>query len=343
MKEKKVTIRMVSEQANVSKTTISRFLNGKFEYMSEETKEKIQKVIDELNYRPNRLAMGLKSKKSGLMGVIVADITNPFSSILVKGVNDACTENEYDVIIANSDDDPKKERDYIFSMIDRQVEGIIINTSGGNDELIAQLISEGIKIVVADRVINSNIVDTVTTNNEDVTREMTQIIYNEGFEKVAFFSKSIENNTTRSRRHNSFLEESKNYQDSPEELVHIMPENADDDLFVNELLKFIRQNKEYKKAILAVNGVMVLNMLNAINKLGLKIPEDIGICGFDDWGWAGVIGEGISVISQPSYEIGYKSAGLLIERLKSENKDIKPRYIELEATIKLRGSTRIKR
>lgn len=136
------------------KTTISRYLNGKFEYMSEESRQRIADVIEELGYRPNSLARSLKSKQSFVLGVIVSDITSPFSPILLKGISDCCDRYGYRILIANSDDEPRKERDYIMNMIDQSVDGIILNTTGGNDEFLRETADMGMKFVLADRTID---------------------------------------------------------------------------------------------------------------------------------------------------------------------------------------------
>jgi len=145
------TINEVAAKAKVSKTTISRYLNGKYEYMSVETKERIEKVIEELNYRPSNIARSLKAKNSGVIGCIIADIGSPFSSIVVKGINYVCNKEGYRVLFANTDNDPENEIKSIESLIDSKVDGLIINTTGHNDEYLINLRQNGLNIVLADR------------------------------------------------------------------------------------------------------------------------------------------------------------------------------------------------
>jgi LacI family kdg operon repressor len=133
MEKDMITISDVAKASGVSKTTISRYLNGKYEYMSQDTRKRIQTIIEELKYRPSNVAKTLKSNKSGLIGVIIADIASQFSSILLKGIGDVCKANGYQVMISNVDNDPEKEREYIQSLMDNRVEGIIVNTTGYDD------------------------------------------------------------------------------------------------------------------------------------------------------------------------------------------------------------------
>ena len=334
-----VTIKMVAEASGVSTTTISRFLNGKYEYMSEETRKRIEQTIEEMAYRPSSIARSLKSKKTGLIGMVVADITSTFSSILVKGVNDACQQNDYQLIISNTDSSLAREREYINSLIDRQVEGLIINTVGGNDDFIKEVVDSGVKVVAVDRTLNENFVDTVTTDNEKSTKDMVARAYSAGFDYVVFFSKRL-NNSSRIRRYNAFLEISKNYVDNANELVYIIPkEEEETGGYKLALERCLKEHKNKKICIFTVNGIVMINILRELNDMGLSIPNDIGVCGYDDWSFTPIIGKGISVISQPSYDVGYKAGNLIVQRIYEDKKLYPVKYIELESSLKMRGST----
>lgn len=343
MKNKDVTINMVAEKANVSKSTISRYINGKYEYMSKDTKLRIKNVIEELNYRPNIVAQNLKSKKSNLIGVVVSDISNPFSSILLQGIVDYSTNKGYQVIVSTTDNKIDKEQKYINSMLGRKVDGIIVNTTGGNDEFLKELIKKDIFITLADRTIKDLALDTVTTNNKTMTSKVIKFLYKSGYDNVAFFSNLIYKNDTRLIRYNSFIEESKKYIKNPDDLIYIIDNNKINKL-EKALLDFLNKNKNKKNAIFTVNGVVMLSLLNVAKKLNIKIPNDLGVCGYDDWDWCNLVGSGLSVVAQPSYDVGSKSAELLIDRIKKGihySLYSPPVYIELESQLILRDSTNI--
>jgi len=345
MKNKNITIDIVSQKANVSKTTISRYLNGKFEHMSGETKARIKDVIAELEYRPNIIAQNLKSKKTGLIGVIASDITNPFVSILIKGIIDICTNQGYQVIAASTDEKTEKEIEYIKSMVDRQVEGLIINTTGNNEEFLEYMKSKDIKMVLADRPMKQCILDTVTTDNYKMTVKTIRTLYEFGFDRVALFSNEVNSSNVRISRYNAFIDESKNYVGDPSGLVYILERKSKEEEYIdykNALLDVINKNPNKKVAIFAINGVTMLNLLTCAKDLNLRIPEDLGVCGYDDWSWAKLIGSGISVVSQPSYRVGTRSAEILIGRIKNEINAEEPLYVELGSQLILRGSTNLK-
>jgi len=335
-----VTIGKVSELAGVSKTTVSRYLNGKYEHMSEKTKNRIRAVIEELDYRPSVIARGLKSQKTGLIGVIVSDITNPVTIHLIKGIIDYCTQEGYQVVTASSDENPAKEREYILSMTDRQVEGLVVSIADYNEyELLESLRGRGANIVLADRTINKPIFDTITTDNYAMTKHAIKTLYELGYEAVGFFSSDLLRSNVRLARYNGFLNQSKEYILSPEKLVYIVRDNMEDG-FKKSLKDFMAAWAGKKAAAFAPTPMAMLNLLGAAHELGLKIPEDLGVCGYDNLHWSSLISGGISVIEQPFYEVGIESAKMLIKRIRKEMDD-GPQYVELNSRLILRNSTNI--
>lgn len=334
----KTTIEEVAKKTGVSKTTISRYINGRYEFMSEGTKKRIQLVIEELDYRPNNLARGLKSNKSGLIGVIIADITSPFSSILVKGIGDLCQEKGYQIIIANTDNDLDKERHYLQSLIDTRVEGLIVNTTGANREFLMRLGRQGMPIVLADRALDELMFDTVMSNNFEMTFETIKHLFEGGFGEVAFFTEEIGQISSRYIRKDAFLAAYRELRGIAAEHLIYTINSIQPQTVLEAINRFSNQKTKENKAIFAVNGVTLLSVLQGLSKLNLNIPEDMGICGYDDWGWASLIPPGITVISQPSFQVGVESAKLLLAKIKAKRK-IQPKLIQLPAELIVRGST----
>lgn len=337
----KITIDQIAKICNVSKTTISRFLNGKYEYMSRETKSHIANVIKEFNYRPNNIARSLKANKSKLIGVVIADISNPFSSILIKGIVDVCKENDYMVIISDTDNDPSKEKEYIQSLIDDRVEGLIINTTGKINDFINEKGKLGIPIVLADREYTELDFDTVSTNNYEMTFNTIKHLINKGFKKIAFFTQDVDGISPRYIRKKAFLDAFRELLNiDARDMVYVININ-DKEMIEASISDFANRNKDQHKAIFTVNGVTLLNVLNGILNLKLKIPEDMGVCGYDNWGWSSLIPPGITVINQPSYNVGVESAKCLLSRINDTgNKPVQ--VIELPAVLEEKGSTEIK-
>ncbi|AIF53377.1 LacI family DNA-binding transcriptional regulator [Pelosinus sp. UFO1] len=334
-----ITIADVAKRAGVSKTTISRYLNGKFEFMSAESQQRIKGIIEELNFRPNNLARSLKSSKSHLIGVLIADISNPFSSILVKGITDYCKQCGYNVVVANTDNDSEKEREYILSMIDQRVEGLIINVSGDNNEFLRDIAENHVPIVLADRPIFPTMFDTVKTNDYQATIDAITYLAEEGFTKIGYFTEPINNIGTRMIRQQAYKEACQILQLEPQEFVI---DSKDESGIQNQVQQFLTHNHGQTNAIFTANGVTMISVLGAMHRLGLTIPQDVAICGFDNWPWMELIGPGITVVSQPFYDVGVECVKRMMFRLE-ENSKSSPEVIELESQFIIRGSTKLKK
>lgn len=341
--EEKITINDVATMAKVSKTTISRYLNGHFQYMSMETRDRIQKVIEELDYRPSNIARSLKAKNTGVIGCIIADIGNPFSSIVVKGINDVCNNFGYNVLFANTDNNSINEIESIQSLMDNKVDGLIINTTGKNDDYLLDLKNKGMKIVLVDRCLkNKDLIDTVETDNYKATYDCIEYLFNQGYKKIAFFTEDISDNSSRYLRYYAYKDAMKKfYNIETEDLTYIIEDYSEKGC-KESLIDFKEKCKGEHGAIFTVNGVTLLNVLHSMKEINMEIVEDFGICGFDDWGWASLIGPGITTITQNSYECGVQCAKMLINRIKDENYS-EPRCIELPANLVKRGSTNLKK
>ncbi|MCL2527526.1 MAG: LacI family transcriptional regulator [Defluviitaleaceae bacterium] len=340
MHSNSVTIDKVSEMAGVSKTTVSRYLNGKFEHMSDKTRDKIKAVIQELDYRPSPIARCLKSQKTGLIGVIVSDITNPVTVKLIKGIIDCATPEGYQVVTATSDETSAKEQKYIQSMFDRQVEGLIVVVANYNEyELLESLQEKGAKIVLADRPINKPIFDTVTTDNYAITRSAIKSLYNMGYDEVGLFSPNLLRSNVRLLRYNAFYDQSIAQGKNPDLFAYVIPRGTEDE-YKKALADFMGKCKGKHVAAFASTPTAMLSLIEATHELGLAIPNDLGVLGFDNLHWSRLIFGGITVIEQPFYEVGFESAKMLIKRIKNEITE-GPKYIELNSKLVLRNSTKV--
>lgn len=332
-KEKQLsTINDVAKAAEVSKTTISRYLNGKYKLMSKDTRKRIQRVIEELKYRPSNVAKTLKSKKSGLIGVIIADIGSQFSSILLKGIGDTCKAHGYQVVISNVDNDAAKEREYIESLMDNRVEGIIVNTTGYNNEFLVEINETRIPLVLADRTMDHLKIDSVATNNYNITFDTIKFLVKKGYKNIAFFTEDLGKNRTRYLRRQGYLDAMKQLLDKDANNLIYTIDSNDESTSINSIREFNDLYKNELKAIFTVNGVTLLNVLQGVKKSKCRIPEDLFVCGYEDWGWATLMYSEIPVISHHSYEVGVESAKMLIKRITGKSKG-KPKYKELESKL----------
>ncbi len=148
---KRITIKDVAARSGVSISTVSQYLNGRYNYMGEETRKRIKEAVIELGYRPNFMARNLKNKSTKTVGIIVSNILHHFAVSLTRKIEDYCDENDYNLIICNADDDPAKEAKYIGGLLEKQVDGIIIMPTTANDELYKKLANQNFPVVFVDR------------------------------------------------------------------------------------------------------------------------------------------------------------------------------------------------
>ncbi|WP_017549905.1 LacI family DNA-binding transcriptional regulator [Salinicoccus carnicancri] len=148
---KRITIKDVAERSGVSVSTVSQYLNGRYNYMGEDTRNRIKEAVVELGYRPNFMARNLKSRSTKTVGIIVSNILHHFAVSLTRKIEDYCDENNYNLIICNADDDPEKEGKYISSLMEKQVDGMIIMPTTANDALYKSLANQNFPVVFVDR------------------------------------------------------------------------------------------------------------------------------------------------------------------------------------------------
>ncbi|MGM0167002.1 LacI family transcriptional regulator, kdg operon repressor [Enterococcus sp. AZ135] len=306
---KKITIKEVAEEAGVSKTTISRFLNNNYGNMSKETKQKIAEVIERLNYRPSKQAQALKSKHSYLIGVVVADISNLYSSLLLKGIGSVLEQSGYQMIIVDAANSIAQEKELLEKLLDQNVEGIILQPSSRQTANYEFITERNIPLLLVDRQTEPEKWSSVMTNNIAATQEVVEKALNKGYENVVVVSEPVKDVSTRDLRFQTVKKTVKKAGKSCT-LIEVTDEN--------QLTEFLQPIiAESKKSLLfASNGRVLMDVLAWLIKQEVEIPEKIGVTGFDDWNLTELVGPGITSIEQPSKRIGKIAGQQLMELLK---------------------------
>ncbi len=332
-----VTIGQVAQAAGVSKTTISRYISGQYEALADSTRQRIEETIAALNYRPNQLARGLKRGRSNLIGVILADISNPFSTAIMRGVEDVAKFHGYSIVVWNTDNDAQKERDYIFIAQSHKIDGLIINTTGQNNAFLRDLGGQKTPIVLVDRKVPDLNFDTVCTDNRSATETALHYLLEKEYERVALFTEPVEGISSRTERLETFsriLAENGHVSTSD---VYVVDAHNQAHL-EKSLLQFLYDSRGQLRAILAGNGVLLLKLSRTFQRLGIRVPESVSYLGFDDPEWALLVGSGITTIAQPTYQIGVTAMNRIILRIGQED-GLTPEIVELPGELIVRGST----
>ena len=329
-----VTINDVAAKAGVSKSTVSHFLNSRFDYMSKDTRCIIGQVIEELGYRPNALARSLKQKKTHTIGAIVANILNPFSTSIIRGVEDYCSKHGFSLILCNTDEDPAKEREYLEVLADKQVDGLIINTTGCNNELVKEF-NKQIPVVLLDRKVPEMPADTIAVDSRKGVDLIISHLVKLGHQRIAIITMPYSEVSPRTERVESYrMALAKQGIDFRPEWVVAAPATEEAvSAAVQKLLAF----SQPPSALIGANNLMTMAIVKSLKKLGISIPDKMAVIGFDDWEWADLIEPPVTVVSQPTYQMGQQAATLLIKRIR--NKKIrKPSVVQFAPEIIIRKS-----
>lgn len=341
--KKTVTINDVAEAAGVSKTTVSRYLNGQLNMISPATQKRIETVIKMSNYIPSDIASNLKKKTTNLIGLVVSDIMSPFSASLITGISEYLEELGYTLLITNAADNPQKEATILRSLIGKGISGLIVNTSSYQNDYLVQIKCSGIPVVLCDRYVRDHKFDIVTTNPDVYVKELIAHLKQTGYTRPVFFTQEWHKNSTRTRKLQAFLNSMQEiYGRDAANDVFIVPEKKNATRTLLENLLCSKQENDIF-AIVGTNSLTTVRAYHAISELNLSIPNQIGLCGTEDWDWSDelnwpyMIRPNVTTMSVPTKELGQETAKLLVKRL--EAPEAPPEEIFVNSTLHVRGST----
>ncbi|WP_394581335.1 LacI family DNA-binding transcriptional regulator [Cytobacillus firmus] len=311
---KKITMLDVAQKANVSKSTVSQYINNRYEYMAESTKMRIEDAIRELGYIPNFVAKSLKQKKSSTIGVIVANILHTFSTEIIRAIEDVCEKNEFHLFVCNADDNPEKERAYIDMLLAKQVDGLIIFPTIGNEDQYKRLKLSNFPIVFVDRKLDKNIYPTLLLDNERAAEIAVQEIVEKGHKKIGLVSMSLSQKVTpRIERINGYKKKLKQNDLPVKDDWIIAAERID---IIPELEK-MWMSKETPEAFFATNDLSLIELLKFLRKKNLKVPEDVSVIAVDDSDFLEISATPITAIKQPTFKIGNDAASVLLDLIRN--------------------------
>ncbi|NVK72954.1 MAG: LacI family DNA-binding transcriptional regulator [Oceanospirillaceae bacterium] len=328
------TISDVANYAKVGKTSVSRYLNGEQDKLSEALREKIAQAIAHLDFRPNHSARMLRAGHSKLIGLMLADVTNPYSIDVLRGVEHICRQEGYMLMVCNTDNERELQDRYLALLEAHRVDGIIVNTSGMAQKQISSLTQISCPIVLVDRINTSLGFDTVGLDNETAAKEACLHLQSKAYESILVITKSLEIDP-RQARVDAIKAFTQEHEDISCDIIEI------ETMTVNQLSKeiqtFIDAYPNSKKAIFTTNGVAMMSTAKALKQLGAHIGSDIGLIGIDDPEWAQLLEGGITVMRQPAQQIGQTACERLLGRVQGNNQPAE--HIKLTAELIVRQST----
>lgn len=343
----KTTIDDIARKAGVSKATVSRVLNNRPEGVGPETRSRIKELILETGFQPSGFARGLATGKSRSVGLIIPDITNPFYSQIVRGIEDTLNAAGYSLFLCNSDRDIKKEKGYITLLMEKEVDGIILDSAESNCDCQVELLEmNSIPFVLLDRLVEgSKKRSGVYADNRHGARLAAEILFSRPQCSLLFLNGPID--LSQSQQRQAGVVDVFREKGLPESRLRILYSDFTMQggfQTITNLLHETGMDPNHKippfSALFAANDLMAIGAMRALKQAGVSVPEQVEVIGFDDIELAGLVEPPLSTVFQPSLEMGARSAALLLQMI--DGKVLKPKSITLMPKIVLRGTTRTK-
>lgn len=334
------TISDVASAAQVSRAAAARALGG-YGSVSVGLKARIAEAARRLDYRPNELARTMATGRSRTIGVVVGDIENPFFGLAVRGISDCANGRGFNVVLANSGEDVAAERNATRVLLSKRVDGLIVAPAAMADAAHLQdAQARDCPLVLLDREVPGLAVDVALVDSKAAAGVATRLLIAAGHRRIGYVTATQSPNrrytgpgqialSTVLNRIAGFLEASHAAGLlEPERSIRLgAAGSAASQAIIAELLS----GPDRATAIIASDSRIALDVFRTTRALGWAVPRDLSLVTFDDADWTGAISPAVTVVAQPSYDLGFEAAAMLLERI--EGRRTEPRRCLLETTL----------
>lgn len=336
------TISDIAHEAGVSLATVSRVVNDKAEGVGAATRQRVKDVIARRGYAPCGVARGLATGRSRAVGVLVPDIADPFFPLVIKGAESALRSLGYGVFLCDSDRDVIKEEEHVRILLEKRVDGVLVGaTASDGARQLALLEGRGVPYVLLDREVDERAAAPgVFVDNRAGAARAAGYLLDGGARRLCFLNGPAGLATTRLRQ--AGVEDAlRARRRDPAEVVHASGDYsvASGEAAIDALLAGRRRPPF--DAIFAANDRMAIGALRALERRGLRVPEDVELVGFDDIELATLVEPPLTTVAQPAFEMGRRSAELLLRLIAGERP--RRRTLVLQPEFVVRGTTRRRR
>jgi LacI family kdg operon repressor len=327
----RVTMLDVATRAGVSKASVSRFIGDDRALLSELTAARIERAIAELGYRPNQMARGLKRGRTRLIGMLVADLRNPYSIAVMHSVESACRRHGYSLVMCNTDGANAAQGEPLAAVRAYNVEGLIVNTAGHHLAELRELHRE-MPMVLIDRKLDQLDSDLVGLDNRAAVATAIGHLQAQGYRDLALISEPQDGTSSRTERAAAFQTQLAAQPALRGEVIYTGAQLGP------SLNAFLTRPGPGPKAFFCANGVATLATTLALHALGRRLFEGFGLLALDELDWYPLVGGGITALAQPTEEIGVQALECLLQRL--QGSQLPSRTVDFAARLVVRGSTR---
>lgn len=326
------TMRDVARVASVSTSTVSHVINDT-RYVSPETRARVLQAIKDLNYHHNRLASSLRHRRTRTLGLLLPNSSNPYFASILAGIEEACFENDYNIILGYAADAPERELTYLRVLLSRQVDGMLLVSTGAYEQSVALLNSYDVPVVMVDRSRQMDQVDEISADNYQGGRLATEHLLEYGHRRIACIAgPELSPAQERLRGYRDALHDAGI---TPDARLIVAGDFRHESGY--DAMKQLLRLDAPPDAVFVVNDMMAMGALHALHRAGYRVPEDVSVVGYDDISLAAYTVPALTTIRQPAREVGQLAVTRLIERL--NDPDLPARTETLPVTLVERGSS----
>lgn len=333
------TIAEVARKAGVSKATVSRVLSGNYIYLRPETRQRVETAIEELSYRPSSIARSLTSKRTQTAGVMIADIGNPFYPDVLRGIEDAALKVGYNVFLCNTNYDLSRGMDYVHSLIDKRVDGVLIMTSAFSDGWLQELDANHVPVVILDWEVQTRggNISTIGVDFRRGIQAAVEHLTSLGHRRFAHISGPLHLPTSGYR--SEAFQQALGAFDIPSSQVAVVEGNLRIDGGRRALLA-LQSLPTRPTAVFAANDLTAIGLLQEARAQGISIPGELSVVGLDDIWLAAQAEPPLTTVALPRYEIGALAMRMLLDLLNQPGDHyIEGVYTRVRTSLVVRQST----
>ncbi|KAA3438802.1 LacI family DNA-binding transcriptional regulator [Rufibacter hautae] len=335
--KKRLSIRDIAQQLNISITTVSFILNGKAKEkrISEHVTERVLKLVEELDYKPNQIARSLRTGKSKIICLMVENISNDFFSSVARHIEENAFEQGYKIIYCSTENKPEKTRELIKMFRERNIDGYIISPPEGIKDDIQSLLDENLPVVLFDRLIPELHTNYVMIDNFKATYSAVNHLVEQGRKNIAFVT--LESNQTQMKDRLAGYTSAVSEHQLKTCIKKVAYEEAAEK-HIDVFASFLQENQEIDSVLFATNYLATAG-IEALNKLGLQIPADVAIVAFDDLDFFRIYQPSITAIAQPIEEMSKNLIDIILKKLEGINDQENRAEVILPTNLIVRSSS----
>ncbi len=338
---KRVSIKDVALKAGVSIASVSYVLNNKTNSrIPQETIDKVKLAAEELNYRPNNIAKSLKTQRTHIIGLVVADIANPYFSQLARIIEDEANQLGYTLLIGSSDENVEKFETLINMFADRQADGLIIAPVENSEKCLLKLQKQKIPFVLIDRYIPEIEADSIQINNHDISQKVTEHLIKEGFKNILLVAYKTELQHLLERTQ-GFVNGLKKHQlqINDNQILLVDKDYIDRDIYKG--LDTILNTSERPDAVFFTSNKLAVSGLKKLTQLGLNIPNDIAVAAFDETEAYELFPVPLTFVKQPLLNIGTTAVQMLHKKINTKTTPLQNVILHAELHIGMSSKKRL--